>query len=281
MTERGVFALDRGWFDHPVFAPEPFTEREAWAWLISSAAWKPRAVRVGSKVVELKRGQAAFSVRFLAEKWQWSKSRVDRFLGRLENQDMVGTESGTGVTVVTICNYDKYQKVSLPDRDSSGTQTGTAAGQQRDKEEDKEDKEESSEPKKALRLRAHPLPANFALTEADRQVARSEGWTEAKIDSELQRFKDHAAANGRKQVDWRAAWRNWVRSPFQNAPRAGPTNGHGAAGPRPGSREDRQERLANVLQAIDPRTRPHANDGRSGESPATPIAGLLPLRGGH
>ena len=145
MAERGVFAVDRGLFEHPAFAAEPFTEREAWVWLISSAAWKDRTVRVGSRVVSLKRGQAAFSVRFLAERWQWSKSRVDRYLNRLENQDMIGTEAGTGVTVVTICNYDKYQRVSLPGRDSDGTETGTGAGQERDKEENKENKEEREE----------------------------------------------------------------------------------------------------------------------------------------
>jgi hypothetical protein len=33
MSERGVFAVDRGIFDHSVFAREPFTQREAWIWL--------------------------------------------------------------------------------------------------------------------------------------------------------------------------------------------------------------------------------------------------------
>lgn len=136
MSERGVFAIDRGIWDHPVFADEPFTEREAWQWLIGAAAFKQRSARVGAAIVALRRGQAAFSIRFCAEKWQWSKSRVHRFLDRLEKQDMIGTETGTAVTIITICNYDKYQRVSLPDRDSSGTETGTAAGQQRDKEED-------------------------------------------------------------------------------------------------------------------------------------------------
>jgi hypothetical protein len=30
MTTRGFFAVDRGVFDHPAFAPEPFTECQAW-----------------------------------------------------------------------------------------------------------------------------------------------------------------------------------------------------------------------------------------------------------
>jgi hypothetical protein len=39
MSERGVFAMDQGIFEHPTFAPEPFTEREAWMWLIAEAAF--------------------------------------------------------------------------------------------------------------------------------------------------------------------------------------------------------------------------------------------------
>lgn len=143
MSERGVFAVDRGIWDHPMFADEPFTEREAWSWLIGEASFKARTRNVGGKVVKLERGQLAASVRFIAERWKWSKSRVDRFLKRLKIETMIGTDSGTGLLVITICNYDKYQRVSLPcrdtERDTSRDTDGTAAGQQRDKREDTED----------------------------------------------------------------------------------------------------------------------------------------------
>jgi hypothetical protein len=53
MSERGTFAMDRGWFDHPSFADEPYTERESWAWLIAEAAYRPHCRRVGSFKVTL------------------------------------------------------------------------------------------------------------------------------------------------------------------------------------------------------------------------------------
>src|SRR5689334_10600758 len=112
MSERGVFAVDRGVFDHDCFADEPFTEREAWMWLIGEAAWKPRGRRIGAVNVSLERGQLAASVRFLADRWRWSKSAVARFLGRLKNRDMIETASGTGISIITICKYDEYQRVS-------------------------------------------------------------------------------------------------------------------------------------------------------------------------
>jgi hypothetical protein len=136
MSERGVFAVDRGVFDHDCFADEAFTEREAWMWLIAEAAWKPRTRRIGNAVIALSRGQLAGSLRFLADRWGWNKDRVDRFLVRLKNRDMIETETKTGVTVVTICNYDAYQRVSLPDATAAATEPETPARQQCDKRED-------------------------------------------------------------------------------------------------------------------------------------------------
>jgi hypothetical protein len=145
MSERGVFAVDRGIWEHPSFANEPLTEREAWIWLIGEASFKARARNIGGKVVQLDRGQLAASVRFMAERWKWSKSRVDRFLKRLKIETMIGTDVGTGLLVITICNYDRYQRVSLPDwdtiRDAERDTDGTVAGQSRDKREDTESTE--------------------------------------------------------------------------------------------------------------------------------------------
>lgn len=132
MSGRGVFAVDRGIFDHPTFAAEPFTEREAWIWLIKEAAWKPRTVRVGRAVIALERGQCAATTRFMAQRWKWSPSRVQRFLDRLANDGMVSTLTDALATRITICKYDEYQRVSLPD----GTLSDTLAGHSRYKPED-------------------------------------------------------------------------------------------------------------------------------------------------
>lgn len=132
----GTVNISRRIWHDTAFKAEPFTEREAFMWIIMEASYKDRKKRVGNIAVNLSRGQLATSVRFMCEAWGWSKSRVDRFLKRLENRDMIGTDSGTGVNVITVCKYDDYQ--SKPN--ASGTEgskkrdsSGTAAGQQRDK----------------------------------------------------------------------------------------------------------------------------------------------------
>jgi hypothetical protein len=141
VSERGVFAVDRGIWDHPSFANEPLTEREAWIWLIGAAAFKPHRRRVGSVAVELNPGQLAASTRFMADKWGWSEPRVRRFLKRLKTDAMIDAATDAGVTVVTICNYRKYQKVSLPSDATCDAESGAAATQDRRKIENKENKE--------------------------------------------------------------------------------------------------------------------------------------------
>ncbi|PDT74135.1 hypothetical protein [Bradyrhizobium sp. C9] len=143
MSERGFYVVDRGFWQHPFFAPEPYTEREAFQWLIGEAAYRSRKRNVAGSLVELQRGQLCASVRFMAQAWGWSKSRVDRFLKRLKTETMIGTENetrrGTHPLIITVCNYEKYQgsmdETGTESETQSGTDDGTLAGQQRDKRE--------------------------------------------------------------------------------------------------------------------------------------------------
>ena len=136
MSERGVFAVDRGIWDHPEFADEPFTEREAWQWLISEAAFKPRRKRIGHTVFDLERGQLACSLRFMAEAWQWKKDKVARFLKRLETATMIATQARHDATIITVCKYSVYQRVSLPSHQENATPDETRTRHERDKLED-------------------------------------------------------------------------------------------------------------------------------------------------
>ena len=141
MSERGVFAVDRGIWDHPMFCSrKPFTHREAWLWILSEASWKDRLVRVDGRNIIVKRGQLAHSIRFMGDQWRWPKSNVLRFLDALKTETMIGTDIGTGITIITVLKYNDYQKVSLPDRDSNRDTerdiSGTPAGHKWDKDKD-------------------------------------------------------------------------------------------------------------------------------------------------
>ncbi len=101
---------------------------------------EPTRYNIKGKTVVVGRGQFAISVRRLADEFGWSKSATHRFLARLKTETMIETASGTGQIVITICNYDIYQKPENSRGTVSGTVSGTAAGQQRDTKEEGEEK---------------------------------------------------------------------------------------------------------------------------------------------
>ena len=140
----GHYRMARRWMDHPAFGREPFTRAQAWCWLIEMAAWKDRTQNIGKDFILVRRGEYATSVRFLAERWQWTRMKAQRFLTRLEKHEMIektGTASGTPYTVIRVCNYGKYQ--------ASNDEAGQQAGQERDStgtnKKEREEREESTE----------------------------------------------------------------------------------------------------------------------------------------
>jgi hypothetical protein len=141
--------MHRGWMDNPVLGREKYTRAMAWCYLIEHAAFADTTQTVGENLVRVTRGQYATAVRFLADAWGWSKTAVERFLNRLKTGTMIGTQTGTRYTVITICNYDKYQS----SEDQTGTQTGHKPGQDRDTPGTKNKKvEEGKERKKDISI---------------------------------------------------------------------------------------------------------------------------------
>lgn len=144
----GFIALHREAFSHPML--KDADRFRAWFWLVANAAWKPTTTRIKGQTVQLERGELSFSQRFLAEKWDMSKSRVDRFIADLRAEGMITTRSkngadgghkaGQGQSIITICNYEKYQRIEDEARGNSGATGGATggatAGQQRGKEEE-------------------------------------------------------------------------------------------------------------------------------------------------
>lgn len=167
----GYIKLHRGWRDSEIFKGE-FSRADAWVWLIENACWQPSRTRVKGSSVALERGELSFAQRFLAEKWGWSKSRVDRFIAELREEGMIETRSkigataghnaGQGQSIIKLCNYDKYQSNDAAQWGNDEPESGAMSGQQRGKEEEgKEGKKEKNN------IRAHSL---FCPDGVDAQV---------------------------------------------------------------------------------------------------------------
>lgn len=219
----GTVNVSRNIWHDTAFKKEPFTEREAFMWIIMDASYKAREKRIGNVVVQLERGQLATSVRFMCEAWDWSKSRVDRFLKRLEKRDMIGTDSGTGINVITVCKYDDYQNKpsssGTPNRSNRDT-SGTPAGHQRDKP----NKglipdvipdvslfgDRSEPPAKKPAKKATQLPDDWVPSDRNIQDALSKQFSAQEIDHEADQFRDYHLARGSTFKSWDAAWRTWL-----------------------------------------------------------------------
>ena len=103
--------ISRRLFEHQLWCEERIYSRfEAWLDLIQSARFEDTKQLIGNRFIEVKRGQILASLRFLAGRWQWSTKKVNSFLDLLIQDKMIikETPKETGQTVITICNYDKY-----------------------------------------------------------------------------------------------------------------------------------------------------------------------------
>lgn len=225
----GYFLMHRGWQDNPIFDREEFSRRDAWVWLIENAAWRPSRARVKGEMVDLERGQLCFAQRFLAEKWGWSKSRVDRFLKLLAAEGMIETCSkngatadhaaGQGQSIITICNYEIYQDPEGIDRGNIEPESGATSGQQRTKEEEGKkytsvSKDTSVVMPRATPDKGHRIPANWHPGPLPATVAALVAlWPPGREDRELEGFRDYWEARTRDAArsDWDKVWHNRIR----------------------------------------------------------------------
>lgn len=125
MKEEGYIPISRKLFDHPFWCEKRvYSKFEAWFDVLQSARFENAKQLIGGKLVRIKRGQFPISLRFLAERWGWSPKKVNTFLSLLISDGMITKETlkETGQTVVTICNYDRYNQNSKTRKHSGNSE---------------------------------------------------------------------------------------------------------------------------------------------------------------
>jgi len=148
---QGWVRLNRQLLTHDLWLAEPFTRGQAWVDLFALANHEQGTIYVRGNRVVIERGQVGWSELSLAQRWQWSRGKVRRFLNELETAQQIVQQKTFITTVITICNYERWQ--------SDGTADSTANGQQTVQQTDtnKNDNNDKNEKKKtfsseALRL---------------------------------------------------------------------------------------------------------------------------------
>lgn len=214
---RGGYVLNhRAVYENPAF--KDMVEASVFIWMFTMAAWQPTRVRYKERVVNLGRGDLAISVRDFAQKWGWSRGRVEKFLKRLEKEDMVKTGGKTGVNVITICNYDKYQ--ASEDREK------TPASQDRRHREDtgKTQNNEGNEVKernntdraRENRKGETELEEDWQPNERAYEYGRNEGYSDDEVRWLADRFRNHWRAKRARKRDWHRTFLNWLSSSYSH-----------------------------------------------------------------
>lgn len=139
---KGFIQLPRELLQHPLRPDSKFTKWEALIDLYFMAAYKISHYKHKGKLIQVKVGQVSISQNTLARKWLWSRGSVIRFLNDLEMVHTIVQDKTSTTTLITILNYNTYQKSST----SNGTRDGTDRGTIRGTHPNKDKKERSAAP---------------------------------------------------------------------------------------------------------------------------------------
>lgn len=114
------------------------SEREAWLWMLSQAAYEETTQNVAGMAVTVPRGAFLTTLRQLQSRFMWaSEKRVRTFLLRLENGRMIGRSldgpRGAKRTQISICNYEQFQETGRRSVGGVGRSLDAARGEQNNK----------------------------------------------------------------------------------------------------------------------------------------------------
>lgn len=160
MTKKteGFIPIKRSLFNSFLFKEDRcFSRFEAWLDLIQMATFQEENTQlVKGKMISCARGQLVASIRFLEERWGWSRHKVADYLELLRSQEMLVVDNVSGVNRLTLLNFNKHnQRDSIRDSEThyskglehkqgetKGTVTDTTS---RKKGDSKRDSEQDSE----------------------------------------------------------------------------------------------------------------------------------------
>jgi len=108
--------------------------------LILDANWKDKKAIVNKKVVEVKRGQLIFGRKTYANRFNVSERKIRTLMDLLENIEFLTRKPTNKFTIVTICNYSKYQD----DPSKTGQQHAGHSGQQTTNKRPTKDQQETT-----------------------------------------------------------------------------------------------------------------------------------------
>lgn len=149
--------MNAGWIklwrqiqDNPVWRRKPYSYGQAWVDLLLLTNHQPGCIWPRGMPLHIEAGQVGYSKESLASKWGWSRGKVTRFLNMLENERQIVQHKSNVTTVITITNWQTYQKTDSKQTDRRTPNSRQADTNKNDKNENND--KNSTPPADALRL---------------------------------------------------------------------------------------------------------------------------------
>ena len=109
---KGWISLHRKIQDHWLWEnKESYSNIQAWIDILLTVNHTDKKVLIKSTLFDVKRGDSIMSLDTWANRWNWNKSKVRRFLKVLEVDGMIQLKNETQTTRITVCKYDSYQDI--------------------------------------------------------------------------------------------------------------------------------------------------------------------------
>ena len=121
----GYIKLYRSSLNDPLYLKEPFTKWQAWCDLILLAYFAPADFFVRGIKVKAKRGCVYKGVLELADRWKWSRGKVERFLSYLVSDKRIGIQKNNVISCISITNYEKYQQNETTNESANESTNGS------------------------------------------------------------------------------------------------------------------------------------------------------------
>jgi hypothetical protein len=207
---QGWIKLHRKVKSHWLFTEKrTFTKFEAWIDLLLEVNHKDNKFMLGNDLIEVKRGQTITSIRQLCERWNWSNSKVTKFLKMLESDEMLKVKSDTKKTVITIDNYDIYQ---VQDTEETTDKRHTHDSEATQKHTNKNDKNVKNEKKKNIY-------AEFVSMLPEEYEKLIQDFGQAGTEERIERLNLYKGSTGKKYKNDYLTILNWERKNNQSKPK--------------------------------------------------------------
>lgn len=139
--DKGYIKLHRKFFENTLWKePREYSKAEAWLDLIQSARFESSQVILNGRVIEVQMSEVAASRRYLEKRWGWGSTKVNNFLDLLRKNQMITTKQTNGQTIITLCNYERYNvdQTTKQTSDKPATNHWQTTGKPKEKKDKKD-----------------------------------------------------------------------------------------------------------------------------------------------